>query len=183
MEGTIKSSGKKDGFKRNRVNEEIEVAEVRLIDAQGGQVGIVTIQAALEVAIQAGLDLVEIAPESEPPVCRLMNFGKFLFDEKKKRAESKRKQKQIQIKEIKFRPSTEEGDYQVKLRSLRRFLEDGDKAKVTLRFKGREMASPLLGAGLFERIAADLADVGVVEQEVKSEGRQMVMVFSPKKRH
>jgi len=164
------------------VNEEIESREVRLINAEGGQVGVVAIADALDAARKAGLDLVEISPESEPPVCRMMDYGKFLFDAKKKLTEAKKKQRQSQIKEIKFRPTTEKGDYEVKLRSLIRFLEAGDKAKVTLRFRGREMAHQQLGMELMQRIEADLQEYGAVEQEAKFEGRQVVMVLAPKKK-
>jgi translation initiation factor IF-3 len=153
-----------------------------LIGADGGQVGVVSISEALEAAKQANMDLVEISPESEPPVCRLMDYGKFLFDAKKKRTEAKKKQKQSQVKEIKFRPTTEKGDYEVKLRNLIRFLENGDKAKVTLRFRGREMAHQQIGMDLMKRIEDDLIDHGVVEQQPKFEGRQVVMVLAPKKK-
>ncbi len=168
--------------KRNRVNREISVPEVRLIGADGNQIGIVKTWDALERAEQEGLDLVEIVPTSEPPVCRIMDFGKFLFDQKKKKSEAKKKQKQIQIKEMKFRPGTDEGDYQVKLRNLSRFLSDGDKAKVTMRFRGREHAHRELGLELLRRVEQDLADISVVEQQPLMEGRQMVMVLGPKKK-
>jgi translation initiation factor IF-3 len=134
---------------------------------------------ALNMAEAADIDLVEIAPTATPPVCRLMDYGKFKYTEQKKRHEAKLKQKQIQIKEIKFRPGTDEGDYQIKLRNLIRFLSDGDKAKVTLRFRGREMAHQELGARLLERVRTDLVEHGQVEQSPKMEGRQMVMVISP----
>jgi translation initiation factor IF-3 len=158
------------------------VPEVRLIDAEGEQLGVVSIADALSRAEQAELDLVEVAPQASPPVCRIMDYGKFIFEQNKKRHAAKKKQKQIQLKEIKFRPGTEEGDYQVKLRNLKRFLEDGDKAKITLRFRGREMAHQELGAQLMRRIEADLNEVGTVEQFPKMEGRQMVMVLSPHKK-
>lgn len=134
------------------------------------------------MAEQAEVDLVEIAPTANPPVCRLMDFGKFKYRESKKKHEAKLKQKQVQVKEIKFRPGTDEGDYQVKLRNLVRFLEEGDKAKVTLRFRGREMAHQEFGARLLERVQSDLSPYGSVEQFPKMEGRQMVMVLSPKKK-
>lgn len=153
-----------------------------MIDLEGEQVGIVDLEQAMSVAKQAGQDLVEISPDAEPPVCRIMDYGKHMFEEKKKKAEQKKKQKQAQIKEIKFRPSTEEGDYQVKLRSLSRFLTDGDKAKVSLRFRGREMAHQELGMKLLQRVEVDLAELGTVEQLPKMEGRQMIMVLAPKKR-
>ena len=127
------------------------------------------------------MDLVEVAPDADPPVCRIMDYGKYIFDQNKKRQAAKKKQKQTQIKEIKFRPGTDEGDYQIKLRNLIRFLENGDKGKVTLRFRGREMAHQDLGRKLLERVAADLTEYGTVEQMPKMEGRQMVMVVSPKK--
>ncbi|SDX48257.1 bacterial translation initiation factor 3 (bIF-3) [Thiocapsa roseopersicina] len=134
------------------------------------------------MAAEAALDLVEIVPTSEPPVCRLMDFGRFLFDQKKKKNEAKKKQKQVQIKEVKFRPGTDEGDYQVKLRSLMRFLNEGDKGKVTMRFRGREHAHRELGLELLKRIENDLASVSIVEQQPQMEGRQMVMVLGPKKK-
>jgi translation initiation factor IF-3 len=168
--------------KRNRVNKEINVPDVRLIGADGNQVGVVSTREALEMAVEAGLDLVEIVPTSDPPVCRLMDFGRFLFDQKKKKNEAKKKQKQVQIKEVKFRPGTDEGDYQVKLRSLTRFLNDGDKAKVTMRFRGREHAHRELGLDLLKRIETDLAPISAVEQQPQMEGRQMVMVLGPKKK-
>ncbi|MCG8670910.1 MAG: translation initiation factor IF-3 [Pseudomonadales bacterium] len=168
--------------KKNRINDDIVAPEVRLIGQDGEQVGIVSIADARTAATEAGLDLVEIASTSEPPVCRIMDYGKHLFEEKKKRAEAKKKQKQTQVKEIKFRPGTEEGDYQVKLRNLKRFLSDGDKAKVTLRFRGREMAHQELGMDLLKRVEQDLDELGSVEQHPKMEGRQMVMVLGPKKK-
>lgn len=137
---------------------------------------------ALTLAEEAGVDLVEIAPLAKPPVCRLMDFGKFKYQEAKRAAEAKSKQKQIQIKEVKFRPGTDEGDYQIKLRNLSRFLQDGDKAKVTLRFRGREMAHQEFGIRLLERVKADLEAVAVVEQFPKLEGRQLIMVLAPSKK-
>jgi translation initiation factor IF-3 len=137
---------------------------------------------AKELAEEADLDLVEIAPQAKPPVCRIMDYGKYLFEANKQKAIAKKKQKQIQVKEIKFRPGTEEGDYQVKLRNLIRFLEDGNKAKVSLRFRGREMAHQDLGLKLLERVAEDLKDLSVVEQHPKKEGRQMIMVLAPSKK-
>lgn len=142
----------------------------------------VTIDVALETAEKAEMDLVEIAADAEPPVCRVMDYGKHVFEEKKRQAEARKKQKQIQVKEMKIRPGTEEGDYQVKLRNLRRFLEDGDKAKITLRFRGREMAHQELGLEMMRRIETDLDEFGAVEQTAKIEGRQMTMVLAPKKR-
>jgi translation initiation factor IF-3 len=158
------------------------VPEVRLIDAEGQQVGIVRTREAVERAAEEGLDLVEIVPNVEPPVCRLMDFGRFLFDQKKKRAEARKNQKQVEIKEIKFRPGTEEGDYQVKLRNLTRFLNEGDKAKVTMRFRGREHAHRELGLELLQRVEMDLASISILEQQPQMEGRQMVMVLGPKKK-
>ena len=164
------------------MNDEITVPEVRLIDADGEQKGVVTIEVALEEAEGAELDLVEVSPNAEPPVCRIMNYGKYVFEENKKKQLAKKKQKQTQVKEIKFRPGTEEGDYQVKLRNLTRFLSDGDKAKITLRFRGREMAHQDLGRKLLMRVEQDLIEIGTVEQYPRMEGRQMVMVIAPKKK-
>ena len=155
---------------------------MRVIDSEGEQVGVITIEEALKLAEDADLDLVEVAPDADPPVCRIMDYGKFKFEESKKRHAAKKKQKQIQIKEVKFRPGTEEGDYQVKLRNLIRFLNHGDKAKVTLRFRGREMAHQELGKQLLERVENDLAEIATVEQFPRMEGRQMVMVIAPKKK-
>jgi translation initiation factor IF-3 len=168
--------------KRVRRNEEITTSQVRVIGPNGEQVGILSIQQALDNASVAGLDLVEVAPNSEPPVCRIMDYGKFVFEQNKKAQSARRKQKQIHVKEVKFRPGTEEGDYQVKLRNLIRFLSAGDKAKVTLRFRGREMAHQELGIELLKRVQADLEEFGTVEQHPQLEGRQMVMVISPRKR-
>lgn len=155
---------------------------VRLIDAAGGQVGVVSRDEALDEARRSGLDLVLIAPEAEPPVVKVMDYGKHLFELKKTKAAQRKKQKQIQVKEMKFRPGTEEGDYQVKLRNLVRFLEDGDKAKVSLRFRGREVVHPEIGMNLMQRIEKDLEDFGVVEAEPRFEGRQVIMVLGPKKK-
>jgi len=154
---------------------------VRLIGKDGEQIGIVSVQEALRLSEEAELDLVEIVPNSEPPVCRIINYGKYLFEQTKKKQAAKKKQKQIQIKEVKFRPGTEIGDYQVKIRNVTRFLTNGDKVKVTLRFRGREMVHQELGAQMLERIETDLKDYGVVEQHAKLEGRQMVMMFAPKR--
>lgn len=164
------------------MNEAITAPTVRLIGADGEQVGVVSLDEAQQQADEAELDLVEIVPNSDPPVCRIMDYGKFLFEENKKRHAAKKKQKQIQVKEVKFRPGTEEGDYQVKLRNIIRFLEGGDKAKITLRFRGREMAHQQLGRNLLQRIEKDLAEYGSVEQYPKMEGRQMVMVMAPLKK-
>ncbi|MFW5453294.1 translation initiation factor IF-3 [Thioalkalivibrio sulfidiphilus] len=167
--------------KETRLNEQIAVPKVRLIDKDGENVGIVSIDEALRIAEEAELDLVEISPNAEPPVCRVMDYGKFKFELSKKAQQAKKNQKQIQIKEVKFRPGTDEGDYQVKLRNLTRFINDGDKAKVTIRFRGREMRHQELGGKLLDRIEADLSEIATVEQRPKMEGRQMVMVFTPKK--
>ncbi|MFZ5582993.1 MULTISPECIES: translation initiation factor IF-3 [Azospira] len=168
--------------KAHRVNEEITVPEVRLIGEEGEQIGVVTIRAALQMAEEAGVDLVEIAPLAKPPVCRVMDYGKFKYHEAKKQHEAKLKQKQVQVKEIKLRPGTDENDYQIKLRNMTRFLEDEDKVKVTLRFRGREMAHQEIGMRQLERIKADLLELAQVEQMPKMEGRQMVMMLAPKKK-
>lgn len=154
---------------------------MRLIGADGNQIGVVPVNEALRIAEENELDLVEIVPNAEPPVCRVMDFGKFLFEQNKKRHAQKRRQKQIQIKEIKLRPGTDEGDYQIKLRNAIKFLSQGDKVKITLRFRGREMAHPEIGAQVLKRIEADLGAEANVEQMPKLEGRQMVMVVSPKR--
>ncbi len=154
---------------------------MRLIDAEGEQAGVVSIEEALRMAEEAELDLVEVAPNAEPPVCRIMDYGKYKFEQSKKLQAARKKQKQIQVKEIKFRPGTDEGDYRVKLRNLVRFLSEGDKAKVTLRFRGREMAHQELGRELLQRVEKDLEEYATVEQFPKMEGRQMVMVLSPRK--
>jgi len=153
-----------------------------LIDKDGENRGEVSIAEALAEAQEANLDLVEIVPNATPPVCRIMDFGKFRFEESKKAQANRKKQKQIQLKEIKFRPGTEEADYQIKMRNLRKFLEQGNKGKVTIRFRGREMAHRELGAELLNRVESDLEDIGVVEQRPKMEGRQMIMVLAPKKK-
>jgi len=167
--------------KRNRQNDEITAPQVRLIDAEGENVGVVPLAAAKQAASEAGLDLVEISPNAEPPVCRVMDHGKFVFEKKKQQSAAKKKQKQVQIKEIKFRPGTDEGDYKIKLRNLRRFIEEGDKAKVTMRFRGREHAHRELGLAVLQRVEKDLEDISVVESRPQMEGRQMVMVIAPKK--
>lgn len=155
--------------------------QVRLIGANGEMVGVVPTKQALQAAEESELDLVEVAPQAEPPVCRIMDYGKYLFEESKKRHSARKKQKQIQVKELKFRPTTEEADYQVKLRKLIEFLQEGDKAKVTLRFRGRELMHQELGMKLLRRVEADLAEVSVVEQFPKMEGKMMIMVLAPKK--
>jgi len=164
-----------------RINIEINAPEVRLIGANGEQVGIVPVAQALKMAEEAEVDLVEIAPLAKPPVCKLMDYGKFKYREAKKAHEAKLKQKQIHVKEVKFRPGTDEGDYKIKLRNLIKFLEEGDKAKVTLRYRGREMAHQEFGVRLIERVKLDLEPYAVVEQFPKMEGRQLIMVLAPKK--
>ena len=151
-----------------------------MISADGGQVGIVSREDALREARGSGLDLVLIAPEADPPVVKVMDYGKHLFEQKKAKAAQKKKQKQIQVKEMKFRPGTEEADYQIKVRNVIRFLEYGDKAKISLRFKGREMVHPEIGMRLMKRIEADLTDLALIEMAPKFEGRQMTMVLAPK---
>lgn len=155
---------------------------MRLIDAEGENVGVVALDEALSSARNAGLDLVEISPEAKPPVCKVMDFGKYLFEQKKAKAAAKKKQKVTHVKEIKFRPGTDIGDYQVKLRNLIRFLEDGDKAKITVRFRGREMAHQELGMELLKRVEKDLEEYGTVESRPSMEGRQMTMMIGPKKK-
>jgi translation initiation factor IF-3 len=155
---------------------------LRIIGSDGEQLGIMQREDALRLAADEGLDLVEVAPTAEPPVCKVMDYGKFVFEQNKKNQVAKKKQRQIQVKEVKFRPGTEEGDYQVKMKNLVRFLTAGDKAKVTLRFRGREMAHKDLGAKLLERVRDDLAELASVEQFPQMEGRQMTMVLTPKKK-
>ncbi|MBJ7503049.1 MAG: translation initiation factor IF-3 [Polynucleobacter sp.] len=165
-----------------RINREITAPEVRLIGSDGEAVGVVKLLDALRMAEEQETDLVEIAPTALPPVARLMDFGKFKYQEAKRQHEAKLKQKVIQVKEVKFRPGTDDGDYGVKLRNLIRFLEDGDKTKITLRFRGREMAHQEIGARMLDRLKLDLEPFGQVEQFPKMEGRQMVMVLSPAKK-
>ena len=155
---------------------------MRLIGPNADQLGIVPLQQALALSEEHDLDLVEISPTANPPVCKVMDFGKYRYEQGKKRDEAKKKQKQIQIKEIKFRPGTDEGDFNIKMRNIKRFLEDGDKVKVTLRFRGREMAHQQLGMDLLKRVEAELEDMAVVEQFPKMEGRQMVMMVASKKK-
>jgi len=152
------------------------------VGVEGEALGIVGLREAMTMAEENDIDLVEISPTAQPPVCKLMDYGKFKYEQSKKRHEAKQKQKQIQVKEIKFRPGTDDGDYAVKLRNLIRFLNEGDKAKITLRFRGREMAHQEIGLALLKRVEADLAEVGVIEQFPRLEGRQMVMMISPKKK-
>lgn len=166
----------------HRINGEITAPEVRLTGVDNEQIGIVSLAEAFRMAEEANVDLVEIAPNAQPPVCRLMDYGKFKYQEQKRAHEAKLKQKVISVKEIKFRPGTDEGDYNIKLRNLIKFLEDGDKTKITLRFRGREMAHQEIGVRMLERLKADLELYGQVEQFPKLEGRQMVMVLAPKKK-
>ena len=168
--------------KKPIINEFIEADKVRLVGADGEQIGVVSIEDARAAAAEAMMDLVLIAPDADPKVCKIMDFGKHVFDIKKQKSANKKKQRRIHVKEIKFRPGTEEGDYQVKLRNLIRFLSDGDKTKVSLRFRGRELAHQHLGQVLIERIRDDLSQYGAVEQEPKMEGRQIVMVLAPIKK-
>ena len=182
MEDRTIRGGKKgqQTAQKNRINEDITAKEVRLIGIDGEQAGIVSLKEAQAMADDAGVDLVEISPNAEPPVCKVMDYGKFIFEKSKELKEQKKKQKQIQVKEIKFRPGTDEGDYQVKLRNLRKFLEAGDKAKITIRFRGREMAHQEIGIELLNRVKADLEDVAQVESfPNRVEGRQMVMMMAP----
>ncbi len=165
-----------------RINQEITAPEVRLIGSDGNAIGVVKLNEALRLAEEEDTDLVEIAPNAEPPVVRIMDFGKFKYQEAKRLHEAKLKQKVIQVKEVKFRPGTDDGDYGVKLRNLIRFLEDGDKTKITLRFRGREMAHQEIGVKMLDRLKIDLEPYGQVEQFPKMEGRQMVMVLAPAKK-
>ncbi|HYW02817.1 MAG TPA: translation initiation factor IF-3 [Gammaproteobacteria bacterium] len=169
-------------IKQARRNQEISSPKLRVIGSDGEQVGIMDRAEALKIAEDAGLDLVEVSPNATPPVCRVMDYGKYLFEKNKSQQAAKKKQKQIQLKEVKFRPGTDEGDYQVKLRNLTRFLEHGDKAKVTLRFRGREMQHQDLGRDLLERVRTDLEELASVEQFPRMEGRQMIMVLAPRKK-
>jgi translation initiation factor IF-3 len=178
---SIKKDSGKTASKKAVTNEQITADPVRLIGANGEQVGIVPLREARAAAEAASLDLVLIA-DSDPVVCKIMDYGKHVFESKKQKSAQRKKQKRTQIKEMKFRPGTEEGDYQVKLRNLVRFLEQGDKAKVTLRFRGREMAHQEIGMELLKRVEADLAELGSVEQFPKMEGRQLTMVIAPKKK-
>lgn len=164
------------------INQNIRAQEVRLINADGEMVGVVPLREALSQAVEAELDLVEINATAVPPVCKIMDYGKHLYEDKKQKAAAKKKQVQTQVKEIKFRPGTEDGDYQVKLRNLMRFLEEGNKAKVSLRYRGREMAHQELGMQLLNRVEKDLEELGTVEQRPKMEGRQLIMVIAPKKK-
>ena len=163
-----------------RVNTEIGVPRVRLVDERGNMVGVVGRNEALNMAASAGLDLVEVAPNADPPVCKILDYGKFKYESQKKAAEARKKQRTIEVKEIKMRPMIDDHDYDVKMRSIRRFFEEGDKVKVTLRFRGREMAHQDLGLKLLDRVRSELSELSKVEQEPKLEGRQMVMVLAPR---
>ena len=163
-----------------RINEEIRVREVQLIDQTGHNLGPVDVQTALQKAQEAGLDLVEIAPNSAPPVCKILDYGKYKYQAQKKAAEARKKQKVVEVKEIKLRPMIDDHDYDVKMRSMQRFFEEGDKVKVTLRFRGREMAHQEIGTKLLDKVKSDVADIAKVEQDAKFEGRQVVMVLAPK---
>ncbi|MDD9715991.1 translation initiation factor IF-3 [Dinoroseobacter sp. PD6] len=161
------------------MNGRIRAPEIRLIDADGENAGVVTPREAMRMAEEAGLDLVEISPNANPPVCKIMDFGKFKYEQQKRESEARKKQKTIDVKEVKFRPNTDTHDYQVKMRNVFKFLEGGDKVKVTLRFRGREMAHQNLGRELLERVAEDTKEIGKVENMPKMEGRQMVMMIGP----
>ena len=163
-----------------RINEGIDTPNIQLIDATGNNVGVVGITDALARAAEAGLDLVEISPNSEPPVCKILDFGKYKYQAQKKAAEARKKQRTVEIKEIKMRPNIDTHDYDVKMRSIHRFFEEGDKVKVTLRFRGREMAHQELGAKLLDRVKQDLTEIAKVESEPRLEGRQMVMILAPR---
>jgi len=163
------------------VNGRIRATEIRLIGAEGENVGVVTPREAMTMAEEAGLDLVEISPNANPPVCKIMDFGKFKYEQQKREAEARKKQKTIEIKEVKFRPGTDVHDYDVKMRNVVKFLENGDKVKVTLRFRGREMAHQDLGLELLNRVRTDVGELGKVENMPKLEGRQMVMMIAPAK--
>ncbi|SMX28506.1 Translation initiation factor IF-3 [Pelagimonas phthalicica] len=161
------------------MNDRIRAPEIRLIGAEGENVGVVTPARAMDMAEQAGLDLVEISPNANPPVCKIMDYGKFKYEQQKRESEARKKQKTIEVKEVKFRPGTDKHDYDVKMRNVFKFLEGGDKVKVTLRFRGREMAHQQLGRELLERVAEDVKELGKIENMPKMEGRQMVMMIGP----
>jgi len=162
-----------------RVNDRIQAAEIRLIGPEGENVGVVTPERAMEMAYEAELDLVEISPNANPPVCKIMDYGKFKYEQQKRESEARKKQKIIEVKEVKFRPNTDIHDYEVKMRNVTRFLEGGDKVKVTLRFRGREMAHQQLGRELLQRVAGDVEGLGKIENMPKMEGRQMIMIIAP----
>src|SRR5450631_3387043 len=163
-----------------RINDDIRVREVHLIDKDGANRGNVTITEALAIAQEAGLDLVEISPNATPPVCKLLDFGKYKFQEQKKQAEARKKQKVVEVKEVKFRPMIDDHDYDVKMRAMQRFFEEGDKVKITLRYRGREMAHQEIGTKLLDKVKADVAEFAKVEQDARFEGRQVVMVLAPR---
>jgi len=163
-----------------RINEEIGVMRLRLVDERGQMVGVVQRTEALAMAAQAGLDLVEIAPNADPPVCKILDYGKFKYEEQKKKNEARKKQKVIEVKEIKLRPSIDDHDYEVKMRSMNKFIEEGDKVKVTMRFRGRELAHQELGMNVLMRVRDDLEEIAKVEQMPRMEGRQMTMVVAPR---
>ncbi|MDA8232935.1 MAG: translation initiation factor IF-3 [Magnetospirillum sp.] len=163
-----------------RVNREIDARSIRLVGADGEMIGVVSLREGLVMAEEAGLDLVEVSPNADPPVCKILDFGKFKYETQKKKAEARKKQKVIEVKEVKLRPGIDENDYNVKMRSMRKFLEEGDKVKVTLRFRGRELAHQDLGFKVLERVRAELEELGKIEQHPKMEGRQMVMVIAPR---
>jgi translation initiation factor IF-3 len=168
--------------REDRKNHQIAVPRVRVIGADGSQVGIMVTRDAIAKAEESGLDLVEVSPNADPPVCKIMDYGKYIYQKDKAAQQARKKQKQIQVKEVKFRPTTEEADYQTKLRALKAFLEEGDKIKVTVRFRGREMQHQELGARLMDRVKADLGEMAIIEQHPRLEMRQSVMVMSPKKK-
>jgi translation initiation factor IF-3 len=163
-----------------RVNNEIDARTIRLIDADGEMVGVVSLREGLEMAAEVGLDLVEVSPNADPPVCKILDFGKFKYEVQKKKAEARKKQKVIEVKEVKLRPNIDDNDYDVKMRAMRKFITDGDKVKITLRFRGREMAHQHLGMALLDRVREALDDLAKVEQLPRMEGRQMVMVMAPR---
>ena len=163
-----------------RINDDIRAAKILLIDQNGEKQGIMPISAALEAAEEVGLDLVEISPNSDPPVCKILDYGKFKFQEQKKKNEARKRQKTVEIKEIKLRPNIDTHDYDVKAKAMHRFFEEGDKVKVTLRFRGREMAHPELGMKLLQQVKADFDEVAKVEYEPRMEGRQMIMILAPR---
>lgn len=168
--------------KQDRRNEEINVPRVRVIGSDGAQIGVMLTRDAIAMAVAEGLELVEISPNAEPPVCKIMDYGKFLYQKDKQQQAARKKQKQIQIKEMKFRPGTEEADYNTKMRQIKGFLEEGDKVKINLRYKGREMAHQEIGMQMIEKIKTDLVELAVVEQHARMEGRQAVMVLAPKRK-
>ncbi|MDR3436971.1 translation initiation factor IF-3 [Telmatospirillum sp.] len=163
-----------------RINNEIDSRTIRLVDADGEMVGVVSLREGLDMAVEVGLDLVEVSPNAEPPVCKILDYGKYKYEAQKKKAEARKKQKVIEVKEIKLRPNIDDNDYDVKMRAMRKFLEEGDKVKVTLRFRGREMAHQDLGMKVLDRVREHLDDLAKVEQYPKMEGRQMVMVMAPR---